>query len=446
MTSIRTALTAFWQDTLLRKVVRNTGYLFSSNTLGMGLGIVQSVFAARLLGVAGFGTQGAVIAFVSSIDRLFSFRMGELVVKYLGQFLAQEKKDHAAAVVKAAALIEAGSGIAAYLVVILLAPLAAIYIIKDPATRPLFNFYALSLFANLVIETATAVLQIGGHFRTQAAINLAQSLLTAAIIVYGFITRGNIWLVLTAYLLGKATLGLSLTVMAAWRIAQMLGRDWWKVSFAFMPPRREFWRFALSSNFSGTVNLVTRDSEVLWVSFFLSPLEAGYYKVALAVINLVLMPINPLINTTFPEIARAVAQETWSRLRELLKKLTLISGAWTGMISIILLLFGGWLIRTFYGAEYGPAAPAALILLIGFGLANTLYWNRPLLLSLGEPTYPLKVMAFAGLVKILMGFMLVPRLGYLAQAALMSAFFIASVSLIVWRGLGIIHRQQLMIR
>jgi len=440
---LRQALAAWREDSLLRKVVKNTGYLFSSNTLSMGLSVVQSIFAARLLGVAGFGVLGAVMAFVSSVDRLLSFRMGELVVKYLGQYVAQDKKEHAGALVKAAALTEAISGVIAYLLILLLAPLAAVYIVKDAATQPLFAFYALSLWANLIVETATAALQVGGHFRSQAAINLAQSVLTAGLILFAFFTQADIWLVLSAYLLGKLVFGLSITTLALRRTGQMLGRGWWRASFSLLPRRDEFWRFALSSNFSGTINLVTRDSEVLWVSYFLSPLEAGYYKVALAVINLVLMPINPFINTTFPEIARAVTQKAWARLRDLLKKLTAISAAWTAFIGIALLVVSGeWLITTFYGAAYGPAAPAALILLIGFGMANVLYWNRPLLLSLGLPTYPLKVMAFAGIMKVVLGFLLVPRFGYLVQAALLSAFFVLSVGLIVWRGVSEINHRS----
>ncbi len=45
-----------WQeDHLLQGVVRNTGYLFSSNTITMVLSMVQSILAARLLGVATLG-------------------------------------------------------------------------------------------------------------------------------------------------------------------------------------------------------------------------------------------------------------------------------------------------------------------------------------------------------------------------------------------------------
>jgi O-antigen/teichoic acid export membrane protein len=443
VTSIRDTLTAWRQDNLLRKVLRNTSYLFVGNTLSS---VVQSILAARLLGVLGFGILGTVIAFASNINRLLSFRMGELVIKYMGQFLAQEKKEHAAAVLKAATLTETLTSVVAYLLLVLLSPWAARYIAKDVTTAPLFTFYALALLTNFVAETSTAVLQVGDHFRSQAIINFLQSFLTVALIVYAFLVHGNIWLVLTAYLLGKSLNGLALAAVALHRAGQMLGPGWWRASFRMLPPRREFWGFALSTNLSATVSMLIRDNEVVWVSYFLSPLEAGYYKLALAVINLMVMPITPFINTTFPELTRAVAQKAWLRLRDLLKKMTIISGAWTGAVVLALVVVGNWLITTFYGKEYGPATPAALILLIGYGVANVLYWNRTLLLSLGLPNYPLKAIAFTGSAKLILGFFLVPRFGYLAEAALLSGFFVISIGLIVARGLLEIRNQQSPIR
>jgi O-antigen/teichoic acid export membrane protein len=187
--------------------------------------------------------------------------------------------------------------------------------------------------------------------------------------------------------------------------------------------------------------MVTRDSESVWLSTLIGPLAAGYYKTAKAVINLVTLPITPFITAAYPAINSSVAEKAWARLQNLLKKLTLISAAWTGSVSLGLLLLGHWLIITFYGVEFSPAYPAMLILLIGFGIANIFYWNRNLLLSFGRPDYPLKVIAFAGAGKLLLTFLLVPRYGYLMEAALMSAFFVVSIGLIVLRGRQEIRRQ-----
>jgi len=64
----------WYEDRLLQGIIRNTGYLFSSNTITMVLGMVQSILAARLLGVATLGVLGTITAFAAMVNRLFSWK------------------------------------------------------------------------------------------------------------------------------------------------------------------------------------------------------------------------------------------------------------------------------------------------------------------------------------------------------------------------------------
>ena len=441
MTLFKKLLATWKEDKLLRRVVKNSSYLFSSSTLSLPIQAVQGILAARTLNVENYGLMAIVITFVATTNRLLSFRMGEPVVKYMGEFVTQGKRERAAAVVKAAALTESVTSLFTYLLLFLLAPWAAGYFAKDPTSVPLFRFYGLMLVANLIPETSTGILQVGRHFRSQAAINLLQSLVTCAALAWAFISHGTIWMVLFAYFLGKVLYGIGMTGYAFYQVGKMLGADWWKVSFKYLPEGKGFWKFAISTNLSGTINLFARDSEELWVGHFLDTKAVGYYKVAKAVMNLILMPINPFINTTFPEIAQTIARRAWNQLRNLLRRLTWLSLVWNGLVVIGLAIFGAWLIPFAYGAAYAPSYPATMILLIGFGIANILYWNRNLILSLGHPNYALGVTAVAGLVKIILTYLLVPRFGYLMQAALLSAFLAVSVGLITLRGLSLVNHQ-----
>jgi O-antigen/teichoic acid export membrane protein len=67
-------------------------------------------------------------------------------------------------------------------------------------------------------------------------------------------------------------------------------------------------------------------------------------------------------------------------------------------------------------------------------VANVFFWNRSLLLSFGLPMVPFRVTLWVGLAKVALAFVLVPRFGYVAEAALLSAYFIVSVGLILQRG------------
>lgn len=433
----------FWQeDRVLRGVIQNSGYLLSSNTISMVLTSMQGILAALLLKPSEYGALGMVILFASSVNRLLSFRMGEVVIKYAGHHLALGEKDKAAVIIKAAVLAEALTSVTAYIILLFLSPLAAQFIIKEPSTGRLIVFYGLALLANLVFETATAVLQLAGKYRGQAVLNLAQSILTAGWILTAYLLGGGLMDVLMAYLAGKFLYGVGMAILARRRIHILLEPSWWKKPFGLVSNWKEILHFAITTNISGTINMVIRDSEVLWVGFFLSTVEAGYYKFALGIMNIMVMPVVPLVNTTFPEISRTVARRDWATLRSLLKKTSLISAIWTLGCMGGLLLFGRWLLGFLKNGLYLPSFPAIIILMAGYGFANIFFWNRPLLLSLGLPNYPMKVTGLVGAAKTALMFLLVRPFGYLAQAWLLAGYFLISVGLIIRRGIAEIKKMS----
>jgi len=448
MRSFSTRLRSWTQDLLLRRVVRNSSSLF----IGQLVAAVMSIVTANLLGAGRFGALGILTGFVTDINRLFSFRMSEAVVRYFGEALEQGDHRRAAAVVKAAARAESGAGLLSFGVVALVAPLAARLLTQDASLAPLYLLYGVTILSHLVVETATGVLQVTGHFRSQGAITLVQSLLVAVLVVGISLSGGGLVEVLIAYLIGKAILGIGPLVLALYWLPRTLGADWWRAPLSLLPDWRDMARFAFSTNVSGTINLVARDSEVPFVGFFFGTEIAGFYKVALALIQFIVLPINAFISTTYPELTRAYTARQWPRLRSLLRRVTLIAATWTGAVAVGLLLlgrqvlFGDWLIfgRVFnvYDASYLPAFPILLILLIGYGVANTLFWNRSLLLAQGQTSFALWVSFIAMLAKVAACFLILPAAGYLMQAGLLSAYFIVTVGLMTWRGLSGLRRAE----
>jgi O-antigen/teichoic acid export membrane protein len=155
----------------------------------------------------------------------------------------------------------------------------------------------------------------------------------------------------------------------------------------------------------------------------------------------VTLPIEPFIWPTYAEITGTVARFQWDATKRLLRRVSAIAAAWTLSAGGVLVALGWWIIPFVYGQDTAPAYPATVILLIGYGFANIFHWNRPLMLALGRPSYPLIVAILVGAVQIALIFILVPRFGYLGMAALLSAYFLVSIGLIVWRGLKEINHQ-----
>lgn len=426
------------QDPVLSRVLKNSGYLFSSTTISLVLVFVQSILAARLLGVTNFGLITIVMSVVTTVNRLFSFRMGEYVIRFFGKEIHDGNLENAGEVIKTAALMEGATSLVAFICLWIIAPLGAFYIAKDPNSVPFIRLFGIAILLNFVTETATGVLQSTNQFRKQAVLTLMNSIITLAIIVVAYILHGSVRFVLWAYIAGKAVLGLGPILMAWSGLKQVLGRRWWRKKYSKSETFSEMLKFAFSTNLSGTIKLLVSESEPLWLGLFLDKQAVGLYKIALSIVNPLMMPITPMIDTTFPEIARSVLQQKRQQLTRLLKRITVISAIWTGLVALLMILFGKWIIRIAYTDQFVPAYGPLMILLIGFGFANIFFWNRKLLLAFGKANIPLYILAIAAVLKIGFSFWLVPAYGINAEAWLLSGNFILSVGVMVFIGLRMV--------
>ncbi len=424
ITQLKVLFNQIFENKLFRRVLRNSGYLFSATGISAFLSMIQGILAARLLGVSLFGVLGTITMFISVVNKLASFRMGELVVKFVGEYEEEGDPQRAAAVFKVAALVEMVTSLIAYLLVRIFAPLGAQYFAKDISLADYFSFYALIILFNLITESSTGLLQLSDRYRRLAGWNVIQSIFTLAVILAAFIGKGNLVHILTAYMLGKAVGAFGLLFNALHEASQRWGPDWWKVSMKLIQPRaRELSSFAVSTNLSASISLVTKDSEVLWVSLFRPNDEVGYYKLALSLANMVQLPTNPLPQVTYPELSREVSRKNWHNVRYLLRQGSLLAGTYAGLATLALIVLGRPFIRLIYGQEFLPAFPALIILLIGYIVADIFYWRRIALLSFGRADFPVKLNSILSVVKVIGAVTLIPRYGYLASAGLLAGFY-----------------------
>ena len=416
---------------LTRRVLKNSGYLFSATGLTAFISMLQSILTGRMLGVAGFGILGVITMSASVINKLASFRMGELVIKYVGQYTETGDREKAAAIFKAAALAEMLASLVAFGLIWLLAPLAARYLAKDAALQGWFVLYGLIVIANLIAESSTGLLQLFDRYRRMAFLNVIQSLVTLGIIGVAYFSGGGMLQVLVAYLVGKVIGATGLTAAALIEATRRWEWGWWRAPLGSLREQgRELARFAVNTNISASLSLINKDSELLWVSFFRNPIETGYYKTALAIVNLVQLPVSPLPQATYPELSRQVARKDWAGMRSVLRNGSILAGGFTLAASIGLLLLGKPIILLLYkDPAFLPAYPALLILLLGFLVANTFYWARPALLALGLPDYATRVNVLVTVIKVVGVLVLLPRIGYLGSASMLALSYILGISL-----------------
>ena len=417
----------------LRRIVKNSSYLVSATVLAAGMGMVQNAFQARALEAAGLGLLAAVATFSNVINRFTSFRIDELVVKYVRLFEERKQHDRAAAVFKLAAMLEAAGSLAAFVLIMLLAPLGVTLFSDVPGVESIFVLYGSIVLINVIFDSSDGMLQVFNRFDIKSIIDICQGLVRLGLTVLVFFTGGGLQEMILAELAGRLLRSLAVIAFALNTAGKQWGSGWWRTPLSVLQrDRRSLLTFAFSTNLSATVSLVSKDSEDLWVNAFLGNVTGGFYSLARTLIGLLQIPISPLPSTTYPELSRAVAQDNWAAVRKVLGRGSVLAALYSIPVAIALILFGREVITLYASSEFLPAYAPLVILVLGYSFSNIFYWSRAALLAFNRPVYP-TIVNLAGMILKVGGIFLFASYGAVAFAALLSGYYVFTVSLAVLR-------------
>ena len=412
----------------IRRIVENSSYLLSATGLTMVISVIQGIFVFRMIGPAGIGLLGAIRQFSTNANRLTSFRINEMVVSYIRRYEEEGETEKAAAVFKVAGLFEIGGAVVAFGLIWLLAPWGASFFGQDSSTLSLWLAYGLVILGNGLYESSTGFLHVFNHFRRIAIINAIQSVITLIFIVIAYFSDGGVVEVLSAYILGKITGALFITLTAFVIAKRTWGIDWWRASIGSLKQdRRAIFSFAVSTNFSHTITMIAKESETLWASAFLGLSAAGYYRLALDIMSSLKLPVVHLAKTTYPELSREIANKRWLSVKDILQRGSRLAAVYSLPIFLGLVFFGKFAMEIMYTADSLPAYPLVIILAIGHTFDNIFFWNRVALLALNRPVFPTIVNLIGMLLKVGAVFLFVKNFGAIAFAAILAGYFVFTV-------------------
>jgi O-antigen/teichoic acid export membrane protein len=428
---------------VIRRIVKNTSYLLSATGINMILGIVQGVFILRMIGPEGNGLLGAISGFTNAANQLASFRIYELVIRYVRVYEERGEHEKASAVYKLAGLFELTGAVVAFGLVWILAPWGAKFFGKDVSTTPFWIIYGAVALVTFLFESSRGLLQVFDRFQALAIANVIQNAATLFMAVYWYFNNGGFVQVLLLYIGGKLVWALGVTGAAIWTATVQWGPGWWRTPLRVLAEdRRSLLSFAFSTNISNTISLISKDSESLWVSAFLGTEIAGYYRFALSVVAILKLPVSPLAQTTYPELSREVVKGRWGSVLDTLKRSSRLAAVYSLPLIGFLALLGRWAIRLVYGAEWLPAYPLLMILMIGHVWDNLFFWNRVGLLALNRPVFPTMVNFVGMVIKVSLIFVLVNSFQAYAFAGLLTFYYLFTSGIAAGRVFLDVHQKR----
>ncbi len=424
----------YFKDDILRRIIANSSYLFSAQGFVTGLSIVRGFLEYKLLLPSEMGLLAVMSTFTNVANKFTSFRIDEYVVRFVRQYENENDQEKAAAVYKSAILLETLGALSAFLLVYFLTPIGIRLLAKEwidlPNIETYFVLFGLTALANFMFNSSRGLLQVFDKFKTIAIINATQSIVSFVLIVPIFFMGGGFVAILSVRIINKFVGSAGMIIAAIITANKQWGKKWFRVSIrALMPVRSVLLRFVFSTNISGTISLIAKDSEALWISAFLSTTEAGFYDLAKKFIGYIQMPVSYLSSTTYPELSREIVKEKWSTVQKILKRGSTMGLAYMIPVVIGAVFLGKPIIILYSGEEFLPAYPMLLVMLAGYFFMNVFFWNRIALLALNHPVYP-TIVNFVGMViKVACIFWFVPQYGFIMFAALLSGYFIFTISL-----------------
>lgn len=367
-----------------RRLLKNIGWLFGSSGVNAIISAVQGLLVARWLGVEQFGVFATITAFTTAVNQLVDSRVWETAIKFVTKFRTENRPDKATALVKLCYLIDVSSAVAGVALICILARWAAAFFVQDAGAAPLIRIYALSILFAAPAGTSSALLRVAGKFRWLATRDVISALLrTAGVIVVllsGYGVAGLIWVYVVAALFDT---GLVLALLRP--VYPTLGL----MSMRTTPVRtvgpdlRPVLSYLAWSNVNVLLKMAQAHLGTLLAGAWLGPKAAGYLRLARRLADLMIVPAGAVSLAVYPEFARLWHERRLKELKRSFWRLTVLLCGLAVLMSLVLVVLGGLIIRLTVGEEYLPALPVLNWLVAGTALAVSMNCVPQLIRALG---------------------------------------------------------------
>jgi O-antigen/teichoic acid export membrane protein len=346
--------------------------------LSVGLGILGTIAAARILGLEGFGRFATVIAVVGLAQTLLDLTVEESLTKFGFRYIATEDWGKLHGLFRRALELKLLGGALASLVILGLAPFAASIFGAEDLAAPMAAAAALPFLASPENVSASALLLRGRYDLRGWLLSLTMGIRLLAILIgasmgvtaaVAALAVGQ--LVATAVVGTVGTLALRRFPPAA---PQALGAD-----------RGEIVSFVVQSSVAtGVLSLRAALTPVL-LGVVAGTTQVGYYRVAMAPQSGFSAASAPVRLVLLTEQTRDWEHGRHETVLRGIRRYSLAAAAIAAVAVPIFLLLMPWLVRVVFGSVYLPAVDAARIVLVSAAILLILGWSKSLPVTIGRP-------------------------------------------------------------
>ena len=391
----------------MSKTMRDLQWSFISIAVSSLFHLLLRIVLGRELGAAGLGLYTLVFTIYTFGMQFAAFGIGAALTKYIAE--------HNENLGKVKELVSSGltgsfiSGSIMGFVLYLLSNVISNDIFHNPEMVYMLKITAFSFPFIALQKTVLGTLNGMRRMNYFAFINIVQNILVlfisfALVIFFKLDVFG-------------AVLGFVAPTILTGLLSLIFIKDLFKIPCRlFNSDLRELSWFGFYVVLANSIGVVNTQIDSFLVGFFMNEVEVGYYAVAIIFMNgMMLIPSSIQLVTT-PKIASYYGKKDYKSIRYFIKGIVLKVFLITIFISIILVVFGKFLISIIFTAEFLPAyKPMLILLIVNLAYAPIVSING-WFSSTGRIKLIFKFVAFSSALNILLNILLIPKFGIIGAA------------------------------
>lgn len=416
----------------IRELLYGSAAAFLWRVLGAGAAVGVQIYVARKLGEDAFGEYAFALAMLSILGLLARMGLGTGLLRFIGQYLAQDAKGHLAGLI--------------------LVSFLAVFFVSGLFS--LTGFWALDTWgSDLPPGRITALKAAAWLLPPLALMGIAQAILvgfqrigpaifTVQIVRPGLLVLALFMLIALGGLSPTAvtalqadTVAVSLTVVALTILVAVTVRyrvDWQGLRLS----TREWFLVSLPLMLMTGLQVLFNQTDIIMLGSLTTSGETGIYAAAARVSRLVLFGLTAINAVAAPMIARSYHSGRIDEMRGVLDFISRILLVFT-LAMVLIFAVAGRDILNLFGPGFASAWGPLLILVLGQAY-NSLSGPVAYLLTMtGHQKVAARIVAFSALGNLCLNAVLIPPWG------IWGAAIATTISIVVWNTWMIISAQRL---
>lgn len=400
------------KDLQTQVLFKNSSWVLGSNILRAVLVFLRGVIIARGLGVELFGTFNIIAAFAGLVHQFFGFPVSSTTIKYGADYLANNRLRELTALIKGSFFVSLLLAFTSTLVITGLTLFVYEVFFDDPDLETFVVLFAIITSSAFLDNLSKASLRLLYKFKEESIVVVVGAIIDLIIIgLVVFYNTSNFAAFFFAMIAAKVLSSILLNGVAfvyIWRII----KPYWKVPVQILKKESsKLISYTLNNSGSRALKTFMNNGDVLLLGALLGPAPVGFYNIAKKLAQSILIIIDPLTQTLFPQLSRLIGEKKYSEIGVMIKKVTRITLIPSLLVVCSLIFFREQIILFTYGQEYIEAAKPFIYLSINAVLGAILFWNLPLILSMGLVKFRLQVNGIVLIIGAIVAYLLTPTLG-----------------------------------